>query len=172
MPSAKSLIFIEGFDQMNATPKNLDEIDKKIVRALQIDGRMPIAELSEKVGLSPTPCGRRVKELERQRIIKNYVALLDAAALDLTINVFVMVTMTEQTERNLRNFEESIAQRPEVMECYLMTGEADYMLRVLVSSLSDYERFVMSHLTKIVGVANIKSSFALHQVKYRTAIPI
>jgi DNA-binding Lrp family transcriptional regulator len=157
---------------MTGPVRSLDEFDRKILRHLQDDGRVSITDLAEAIGLSPTPCNRRVKELEKSNVIKNYVTLLNPEALDLTINVFVMVTMTEQTEKNLRNFEHLIMERPEVMECYLMTGEADYMLRVLVSSLRDYERFVMNHLTKMAGVANIKSSFALNQVKYRTAIPV
>ncbi len=105
-------------------------------------------------------------------MIKGYAALLDAAEVGLPISVFVQVTLERQIERALEAFETAIQDRPEVMECYLMTGDADYLLRVVVSDLAAYERFLKEHLTRVSGVSSIKSSFALNQVKYSTALPL
>ena len=150
----------------------LDSTDRKILRALQSNGRMTNANLAESIGLSPAPCLRRVRSLTRQGIIQGYVAKLDQAAVGLPISVFVQVTLEQQIEHNLDAFEEEIVRSPEVMECYLMTGDADYYLRVVVPDLPAYERFLKRHLTKIPGVANIKSSFALKQVHQRSELPI
>jgi DNA-binding Lrp family transcriptional regulator len=150
----------------------LDAIDCRILDALQDDGRIPNLELSEKIGLSPSPCSRRVHLLEADGFIRRYVALLDPAAIDLPVYVFVNVTLEKQIETSLKLFERTILERPEVLECYLMTGSFDYLLRVVVSDLAAYERFVLDHLTRIPGVASIKTSFALKQVKYRTALPL
>ncbi|MCH7711479.1 MAG: Lrp/AsnC family transcriptional regulator [Proteobacteria bacterium] len=104
--------------------------------------------------------------------MSGYVALVDAAAVGLPVSVFVQVTLERQIEAALETFEAAVKQRPEVMECYLMTGDADYLLRVVVSDLPTYEAFLKDHLTRIPGIANIKSSFALNQVKYRTSLPL
>ncbi|MDE2230359.1 MAG: Lrp/AsnC family transcriptional regulator [Alphaproteobacteria bacterium] len=150
----------------------LDAIDRKILARLQDDARLTNVELAEAVGLSPSPCLRRVRELEESGIIRRYVALLDPAAVGLPVSVFVNVTLERQVESALERFEAAILKRPEVMECYLMTGDADYLLRVVTADLSAYERFLVEHLTRVSGVASIKSSFALKQVKYRTALPV
>lgn len=150
----------------------LDEIDLRILRQLQADGRLSNTDLADRVGLSPSPCLRRVRMLEQDGVIARYTAIVDPAVFDLGVNVFVQVSMQTQDEEALRTFESRIAQRPEIMECYLMTGDADYLLRVLVKSLEGYERFLMDCLTKIPGVANIRSSFALKPVKYTSALPI
>jgi DNA-binding Lrp family transcriptional regulator len=113
-----------------------------------------------------------VRELEEAGVFRSYVALLEPAAVGLPISVFVQVTLERQVEQALETFEQAILRRPEVMECYLMTGDADYLLRIVVADLSAYERFLKEHLTRIPGVASIKSSFALKQVKYRTALPL
>jgi DNA-binding Lrp family transcriptional regulator len=154
-------------------PKHsLDAIDCRILAALQEDGRMSNLELADKVGLSPSPCSRRVHLLETEGFIRQYVALLDPATIDLPVHVFVNITLEKQIEASLETFERTVLERPEVLECYLMTGSFDYLLRVVVSDLAAYERFVLDHLTRIPGVASIKSSFALKQVQYRTALPL
>ena len=152
--------------------KPLDVIDRQILENLQNDARMRNVELAEKVGLSPSPCLRRVGNLEETGVIRGYATLVDAEAVGLPVSVFVSVTLEKQIEKALEKFEKEIRARPEVMECYLMTGEADYLLRVVTADLSAYERFLIEHLTRIPGVASIKSSFALKQVAYRTALPI
>ncbi len=150
----------------------LDAIDARILTELQSDGGLTNAELAERVGLSPSPCLRRVKLLADAGVIKKRVALVDGNTIDLKVSVFIHVTLEKQIEENLSEFEAAIESRPEVVECYLMTGESDYLLRVVVPDLEAYERFLMEHLTRIPGVSNIKSSFALNQVKYSTALPL
>lgn len=150
----------------------LDRIDRKILAALQDDARLTNADLAEKVGLSPSPCLRRVKALEVAGVIRRYATLIDPAAVNLPVSVFVSVTLERQVEERLEAFEAAVVERPEVLECYLMTGEADYLLRVVVADLAAYERFLKDHLTRIPGVASIKSSFALKQVRYNTALPL
>ena len=150
----------------------LDAIDRRILARLQDNARLTNVELAEAVGLSPSPCLRRVRELEQSGTIRRYVALLDPTAIGLPVSVFVNVTLERQVETALERFEAAILKRPEVMECYLMTGDADYLLRVVTADLSAYERFLVEHLTRVPGVASIKSSFALKQVKYRTALPM
>ena len=152
--------------------KSLDAIDRQILENLQNDARMRNVELAEKVGLSPSPCLRRVGNLEETGVIRGYATLVNAEAVGLPVSVFVSVTLEKQIEKTLEKFEKEIRARPEVMECYLMTGDADYLLRVVTADLGAYERFLIEHLTRIPGVASIKSSFALKQVAYRTALPI
>ena len=124
-------------------PKHqIDQIDRKILNRLQKDGRIANNDLAADVGLSPSPCLRRVKALEESGVIRTYVALVDPALVDLPVNVFVSVTLEKQIEERLDAFEDAIRQRPEVLECYLMTGEADYLLRVVVPDLAAYEQFL------------------------------
>jgi DNA-binding Lrp family transcriptional regulator len=150
----------------------LDEIDLKILMRLQDEGRISNVDLADQVGLSPAPCLRRVRALERAGAIRRYVALVDPAAVNLHVTVFVQITLDLQVEGRLEIFENAILRRPEVLECYLMTGDADYLLRVVVSDVSAYERFLRDALTRIESAAGIKSSFALKQVKYSTALPL
>ena len=150
----------------------LDTIDIRILDQLQRNGRVSNVELATAVGLSPSPCLRRVRELENAGIIDRYAAILDQRSAGYALSVFVQVTLERQIETALEGFERIIAARPEVMECYLMTGEADYLRRVVVADLDAYERFIVDHLTRIPGIANIKSSFALKQISYRTELPI
>ena len=152
--------------------RTLDAIDRRILENLQDDARMRNVDLAGKVGLSPSPCLRRVGNLEQTGVIRGYATLVDAEAVGLPVSIFVNVTLEKQVERALKVFEKHIRARPEVMECYLMTGDADYLLRVVTSDLAAYEKFLIEHLTRIPGVASIKSSFALKQVAYRTALPI
>jgi len=149
-----------------------DEIDRRILTALQENARITNVELAESVGISPSPCWRRVRELEQKGVISSYVTLIDPASIGLPVSVFVQVTLERQVETALEEFEGVVADWPEVMECYLMTGDADYLLRVVVADLAAYHRFLVDHLTRVPGVASIKSSFALKQVKYRTALPL
>jgi len=150
----------------------LDAIDRSILDVLQDDARISNVELSEKVNLSPSPCLRRVRRLESEGTIRSYVTLLDPAEVGLPVSVFVQVSLERQVDDALENFERAIVARPEVMECYLMTGDSDYLLRVVTPDLESFQRFLLDHLTRIPGVASIKSSFALKQVSYRTALPL
>ncbi len=152
--------------------KRLDAIDRRILEHLQDNARISNVDLAARVGISASPCWRRVRELEASGVIANYATLVDAASVGLTVSVFVNVSLEKQVERELDVFQNAIRDRPEVMECYLMTGEADFLLRVVVPDLMAYERFLMDHLTRVPGIASIKSSFALKQVKYRTALPL
>ena len=149
----------------------LDSIDWSILSALQDDARLANVDLAEKVHLSPSPCLARVKTLEREGFISRYVTLLNAQAVGLGVSVFVQVRLEKQVEASLNTFEKAIAARQEVMECYLMTGSSDYLLRVVVSDLQEFQRFV-TDVSKIPGVGNIQSSVALKQVKYKTALPL
>jgi Lrp/AsnC family transcriptional regulator, leucine-responsive regulatory protein len=150
----------------------LDEIDRKILVLLQGNARIANVELADKVGLSPSPCLRRVRELEERGVVRRYVTLLDPALVGLPVSVFVNVTLDRQIEPALDKFEAAILRRREVMECYLMTGDFDYLLRVVTADLSAYERFLVENLTRVPGVSSIRSSFALKQVKYSTALPL
>ena len=150
----------------------LDAIDVKILRHLQADGRMSLADLAQKVGLSPSPCLRRVRLLEKAGVIARYVAVLDQRAVGLPVSVFISVKLEKQSEEQLEGFAKTIARWPEVLECYLMTGPRDYWLRVVVPDLAAYERFLKSKLTRLEGIASIESSFALEQVKYTNVLPV
>lgn len=150
----------------------LDKSDLRIVDALQRDGALTNAELARRIGLSPSPCLARVKALEGAGVIQRYVALASAAALGLGLTVFISISLRTQSKSALAEFEAQIARHDEVMECYLMTGDADYLLRVVVPDVAAFERFLLDHLTRIPGVASVKSSFALKQVKYRTSLPL
>jgi Lrp/AsnC family leucine-responsive transcriptional regulator len=150
----------------------LDEIDRRILRLLQQDGRMTIAELSAKAGLSPSPCLRRIRLLERSGVIARYVAVLDQQEVGLPVSVFASVKLEKQREEALNRFARAIEKWPEVLECYLMTGPRDYLLRIVVADLAAYERFLKQKLTRLDGIASIESSFALEQVKYTNVLPI
>lgn len=150
----------------------LDEIDYGILRHLQDHARISNVELAERVGLSPAPCLRRVQALEKAGVIRKYVTLIDSNAVNRDVTVFVQITLDLQVEGRLETFERAIMKRPEVLECYLMTGDADYLIRVVVPDVAAYERFLKDSLTRIDGVAGIKSSFGLRQVKYSTALPL
>ena len=150
----------------------LDAIDWQILGLLQADARMSNVELAKAVGLSPSPCLNRVRALEEAGYISRYVTLLDALRVGLKVSVFIQVTLERQVETALERFETAIRGRPEVMECYLMTGDADYLIRVVVADIQQLEEFILKFLTKLPGVGNIKSSFALKQVKYQTALPL
>ena len=151
---------------------SLDSIDRRILQQLQVRARQTNVELADAVGLSPSACLRRVRELEERGVIAGYVALVAPAALGLGVSVMLNVTLERQIETALEAFERRIADWPEVMECYLMTGDADYLLRVVVADLPSYEHFLMHRLTRVPGIASIKSSFSLKQIVHRTALPM
>jgi DNA-binding Lrp family transcriptional regulator len=150
----------------------IDAVDRRILAALQEDASATNVELAAKVGLSPSPCLARVRSLERSGVILRRVALLDPLKLGASISVFIQVALEKQNETVLDRFESAVARFPEVMECYLMTGDADYLLRVVVPDILALQHFIVGRLSKTAGVANIKSSFALKQVKYKTALPL
>ena len=150
----------------------LDRTDYRILHHLQNNARISNTELADAVGLSPSPCLRRVKALEQAGVLKRYAGIVDAKAVGLPISIFVSVSLHSQERLGLESFESKISSYDEVMECYLMTGSADYLLRVVVPDLESYERFLAEKLTRISGVANIQSSFALKQVIYRTELPL
>ncbi|MFT4561961.1 MAG: Lrp/AsnC family leucine-responsive transcriptional regulator [Gammaproteobacteria bacterium] len=149
----------------------LDRIDYRILHFIQNDARMTNAELAEHVGLSPSPCLRRVKSLEREGIIQRYVGIVDATAVGLPISAFVNISLHSQERNALEIFQSQVQTYPEVMECYLMTGSSDFLMRVVVPDLQSYERFA-DKLTRIPGISNIQTSFALKPVVYKTELPL
>jgi len=152
--------------------EKLDKTDLRILSQLQQDASLSNVELAAKVSLSPSPTLARVKQMEAEGVIARYVALVDPHALGLKVNVFVRVSLEKQEAGALERFEQAVSYFDEVMEVYLMTGDEDYLLRIVVPDLQALERFILDHLTRIPGIKNIKSSFALKQVKYKTALPI
>jgi Lrp/AsnC family leucine-responsive transcriptional regulator len=150
----------------------LDEIDRKIIAAVQNDGRITTQELAERVGLSPSPCARRLRLLEDAGIIKGYTAVIDQEKVGLPISAFASVKLERQREEALDRFAKAVALWPEVADCYLMTGPRDYLLRIVVSDLKAYEQFLKDKLTRLDGVASIETSFALGQVKRSEALPL
>jgi Lrp/AsnC family transcriptional regulator, leucine-responsive regulatory protein len=157
---------------MSKPSNHLDRIDIAILSQLQQNARVTNAELAQAVNLSQTPCFNRIRALEKLGLIKQQVTLLNSERLGLRLNVFIQVSLEKQDEAALHRFEDAISLRPEVMECYLMTGDADYLLRVVMPDMQTLERFIMNHLTKMPGISNIRSSFALKQVRYKTALPL
>ena len=151
--------------------ESLDRIDYRILHFIQNDARMTNAELAEQVGLSPSPCLRRVKSFERAGIIKRYVGIVDASAVGLPISAFVSISLHNQDRQAIETFQSRVCTYPEVMECYLMTGTSDFLMRVVVPDLQSYERFA-DKLTRIPGISNIQTSFALKPVVYKTELPL
>lgn len=157
---------------MNNSKNSLDATDLKILDELQADASLSNVELARRVHLSPSPCMARVKALESRGLIRRYVALLDAQQLGLHLNVFISISLNQQSREALREFEARVTARDEVMECYLMTGDADYLLRVAVPDMPALESFILEQLSPIAQVEKIRSSFALKQVRYKTALPL
>ena len=155
---------------MNAV--TLDRLDAKILQLLSQDGRISWRDLAERIGLSLTPTLRRIRRLEKEGLISGYSARIDEQRLGFGITMYVLVTLERQTEETLKVFERRIADVPEVMSCYLMTGDADYILRIVVSDLQSYQRFMLDVLTRIPGVSRIQSSLAIKPVFQRAAPPI
>ncbi|MBU3551161.1 Lrp/AsnC family transcriptional regulator [Polynucleobacter sp. MWH-Berg-3C6] len=150
----------------------LDPIDIRILNELQNDSSHSNVELAKRVHLSPSPCLMRVKALKDKGVIRNYVALADPKILGLGLNVFISISLKEQSKEALGEFEQRISEHDEVMECYLMTGDSDYLIRVAVADMGALEKFILEQLTPIPGIEKIRSSFALKQVRYKTALPL
>ena len=150
----------------------LNSVDVNILRELQTDSRLTNVQLARRVGLSPSPCLARVRALTTSGLIKRQVSLLDPQLLGLKLTVFINVSLARQSEAALELFQNQINKCTEVMECYLMTGDADYLLRVIVADVIELRDFILNRLTTIEGVSSIRSSIALHQVKYETALPL
>ncbi|KVL25689.1 AsnC family transcriptional regulator [Burkholderia territorii] len=150
----------------------LDAIDRRILRALQRNSNQTNAQLAEEVGLSPTPCLRRVHLLEEQGVIDAYVALLNPAAVELRFTAFVRVTLERQDKATVERFAREMEQAPEVLECHLMAGSYDYLLRVIAKDLDDYQRFQMETLTQIEGVRNVETEIPLKRIKQTVRLPI
>ncbi|MEO3478234.1 Lrp/AsnC family transcriptional regulator [Phaeobacter sp. CAU 1743] len=149
----------------------MDAIDRRIVTALQRDGRMKLAQLSEEVGLSPTPCARRVSMLEEAGIITGYSARVDQAKVGLAVTIFVAVELERQSKDALQAFENAVRQFDQVMECYLMTGSRDILLRVVAQDLTDFDRFLEEQLMRVPGIRNTRSSFTLRTMIRRDVLP-
>lgn len=150
----------------------LDTTDRKILVELQRSGRMSNADLSERINLSPSACHRRVQRLEAEGYISNYVALLNARKLGVATTVFVEITLQGQSDEVLEAFEKAVSRIPDVMECHLMAGTADYILKVVAEDTEDFARIHRQHLARLPGVAQMQSSFALRTVFRTTALPV
>ncbi|PHP27849.1 Lrp/AsnC family transcriptional regulator [Limimaricola cinnabarinus] len=150
----------------------IDRIDRAILAALQADGRLSNAQLSEKVNLSPSACHRRVRALEAAGLIRGYVALLDPRKLGRPVTVFVEITLSGQADELLEAFETAVARIPDVLECHLMAGTADYLLKVVARDSEDFAQIHRRHLARLPGVQTMQSSFALRTVRRTTALPI
>jgi len=151
---------------------DLDDIDRRLLRRLQIDGRISNTDLAQATGMSESACLRRTKLLESRGLIERFAAVLDQRAAGYPLSVFVTVTLSAQSEGALRAFEKAIADIPEVMECYLMTGNADYLLRVVARDVDDLERLHATRLTRLANVVRVNSSLALRAVVKRGVLPI
>ena len=150
----------------------MDHFDKKLLSILQTNGRISNVELSEAVNLSESACLRRVKSLEERGFIDKYVALLDQKRVGLTDTVFVHIVLKREEKSELLAFEEAVKEIPEILECYLMTGEFDYLLHLVVANMADFERLHNESLTQLPGVSSVNSSFAIRTVQKTTALPI
>jgi Lrp/AsnC family leucine-responsive transcriptional regulator len=151
----------------------LDRTDKRILQALQVNGRISNQELAEKVGLSPSPCLRRVKQLEEEGIIEGYVGLVSASKLGLKMMALIQIRMDRHTPERFDEFEKILMGYPQVLECILITGQsADYQVKVIVENMEEYQDFLLNKITPLPGVSDVHSSFILRQVIYKTALPI
>ncbi len=150
----------------------IDRTDRAILHALQLDGRLSNVNLANKINLSESACLRRVKLLEKAGVVERYSMLVNQVAVGLPGNVFVEISLAQQQQEELDTFEERVLELPEVMECYLMSGDYDYLLRVVVADAADYERIHHQHLTRLPGVAKVRSSFALRTVTKTNELPI
>lgn len=155
------------------TPIKLDRIDKQILQLMQENARISNLELADSIGLSPTPCSRRVKRLEESGLIDKHVTLLKPSALGLNLTAMIGITMDRHTPERFDHFEEAIEALPEVLECLIVTGQsADFLLKVVVRDMQHYEQFLLGHLTKLEGVTGVHSSFVLREVVKKTALPL
>jgi DNA-binding Lrp family transcriptional regulator len=151
---------------------NLDDIDRRILRLLQKDGAIHNVQLAEKIGLSPSPCSRRVKMLEDGGFIERYVALVDASKVGLGLTVFARIWLTGQDVETVDHFTEEVLRLPNVVECHLMAGDCDFLLRVVAADLDDYRRFQINHLTRIKGVQSVKTEIPMQKIKLTSELPV
>ncbi|MHB1232332.1 MAG: Lrp/AsnC family transcriptional regulator [Burkholderiales bacterium] len=152
---------------------NIDRFDRQILQALQQDGRISNQELADRIGLSPSPCLRRVRALEEAGFITGYRALVDAKALGLSLMALIHISMDQHTPERFKHFEAAIVKIPEVMECLLITGQtADYQLKVVVQDMDAYQALLLNRITRIPGVTGVHSSFVLRRVVDKTALPV
>jgi DNA-binding Lrp family transcriptional regulator len=150
----------------------VDKTDLRILEYIQADARISIVELAERVNLTPTPCARRVQNLEKSGLITDYVGLLDQGKVGLMVNAFVELRLVREKEDEILDFESAVATYPEIMECYALSGGHDYLLRVVAPDLESYHRFLREKLLTIRSVDTIQTSFALDRVVYRTSLPL
>jgi Lrp/AsnC family transcriptional regulator len=150
---------------------DLDPKDRQILAILQADAMVPIAEVAERVGLSTTPCWRRIQRLEREGVIRRRVALLDPAALNVPVSVFVAVRTSQHSAKWLAQFREAVESIPEIVEAYRMSGEIDYLLRVVVPDIAGYDA-VYKQLIEKIELADVTSSFSMEEMKHTTALPL
>ncbi|MDH4384798.1 MAG: Lrp/AsnC family transcriptional regulator [Caulobacter sp.] len=150
----------------------MDATDRRIIRELQKDGRLSNQDLAERVNLSPSPCLRRLRNLETEGVISGYTALVDQKAYGLPITVFIRVRLERHAEETVKGFEDRVSRLDEVLDCYLLAGSDDYLLRIIVASLEAYETFVRRRLHAIPGIASIDTSFAYGRVKQTRVYPV
>lgn len=150
----------------------LDAIDRRILNALQRDGRLQNVELAKEVGLSPSPCLRRVRLLEEAGVIERYVAVLNAAKVGKGLTVFARVWLKGQDAETVDHFTDTVKLLPEVVECHLMAGDCDFLLRIVAADLDDYRRFQVEHLTRIKGVQSVKTEIPMQKIKLTSALPV
>lgn len=150
----------------------LDAIDRNILNALQRDARLQNVELAKEVGLSPSPCLRRVRLLEEAGVIERYVAVLNAAKIGKGLTVFTRVWLTGQDAETVNNFTEAVLRLPEVVECHLMAGDCDFLLRIVAADLDDYRQFQIKYLTRIKGVQSVKTEIPMQRIKLTSQLPV
>ncbi len=150
----------------------MDDKDRQIIRALQRDGRISNQDLAAEVNLSPSPCLRRVRKLEKSGVIRGYAAMVDSRAYGLAITAFVRIRLERHNEATVQTFERAVGQMEEVLECHVMTGQTDYQLRVVVASLEEYEHFIRARLQRVGGIGSIDTSFAYGTVKESRVFPM
>ena len=168
-----SLVKTPITDRKMVASMQIDKLDKRILQELQEDGAITNLQLAEKIGLSPSPWARRVKQLEESGIIKGQVTLLDASKLDLKLIALIQISMDRHTPDRFDMFEKKLRSFPEVIECLLITGQsADYQLKVVVPDMEYYQEFLLNKITKIEGVSDVHSSFILREVHRTTALPL
>lgn len=157
---------------MKSPKPSLDAIDRRILSALQADGRLPIVDLADKVGLSPTPCLRRVKRLETEGVIARYAAIVDPARVGKGLQAFVQVSLDSHAEETVAAFQRAITERPEVVACFVMSGEMDFLLQVVTADLESFSEFALKALLRMPGVKDSRSSFVISLLKAPGAIPL
>jgi Lrp/AsnC family leucine-responsive transcriptional regulator len=168
-------LLLQALAERNPEPKymELDRYDRHILEVLQADGRLSNQELADRIGLSPSPCLRRVRTLEESGLITGYRALVDAKKLGLSLMALLHISMDKHTPERFANFEKKVAAQPEVLECLLITGqEADYQLKVIIRDMDAYQELLLNRITRIEGVTGVHTSFVLRRVLDKTAVPV